>query len=65
MASDLISTASTASAIARLVKPRSVAVIGASADPAKTSGRPVSYLTRNGFGGGSASTSRLATLKAM
>jgi len=54
MASDLISnaaTASTASAIARLVKPRSVAVIGASADPAKTSGRPVSYLTRHGFGG--------------
>ncbi|CAG2140348.1 Trans-feruloyl-CoA synthase FCS1 [Cupriavidus campinensis] len=41
----------TSSAIARLVKPRSVAVIGASADPNKTSGRPVSYLTRHGFGG--------------
>jgi acyl-CoA synthetase (NDP forming) len=38
-------------AIARLVKPRSVAVIGASADPAKTAGRPVSYLTRHGFTG--------------
>lgn len=44
-------SASTAAAIARLVKPRSVAVIGASADPNKTSGRPVSYLTRHGFGG--------------
>lgn len=41
----------TSSAIARLVKPRSVAVIGASADPNKTSGRPVSYLTRHGFDG--------------
>ncbi|WP_420997710.1 acetate--CoA ligase family protein [Cupriavidus sp. 30B13] len=53
MASDLIDAvgASPSSAIARLVKPRSVAVIGASADPAKTSGRPVSYLTRHGFGG--------------
>lgn len=38
-------------AIARLVKPRSVAVIGASADPNKTAGRPVSYLTRHGFAG--------------
>ncbi|MGO4332229.1 acetate--CoA ligase family protein [Cupriavidus sp. 2TAF22] len=42
---------STSAAIARLLKPRSVAVIGASADPAKTSGRPVSYLTRHGFSG--------------
>ncbi|AZG16969.1 CoA-binding protein [Cupriavidus pauculus] len=42
---------SSAGAIARLVKPRSVAVIGASADPAKTAGRPVSYLTRHGFAG--------------
>ncbi|WP_454720100.1 MULTISPECIES: acetate--CoA ligase family protein [Cupriavidus] len=41
----------TASTISRLVRPRSVAVIGASADPAKTAGRPVSYLTRHGFGG--------------
>lgn len=38
-------------AIARLVRPRSVAVIGASADPNKTAGRPVSYLTRHGFDG--------------
>ena len=38
-------------AIQRLVSPRSVAVIGASADPAKTSGRPVSYLRKHGFAG--------------
>jgi acyl-CoA synthetase (NDP forming) len=38
-------------AISRLLKPRSVAVIGASADPAKTAGRPVSYLIKHGFTG--------------
>ena len=38
-------------AIGRLVRPRSVAVIGASADPAKTSGRPVLYLQKHGYGG--------------
>ncbi len=38
-------------AIARLVAPRSVAVIGASADPAKTAGRPVAYLRKHGFAG--------------
>jgi acyl-CoA synthetase (NDP forming) len=38
-------------AIARLLKPRSVAVIGASADAAKTAGRPVSYLIKHGFTG--------------
>ncbi|MCO4861202.1 acetate--CoA ligase family protein [Cupriavidus sp. WGlv3] len=38
-------------AIQRLVTPRSVAVIGASADPAKTAGRPVSYLRKHGFSG--------------
>lgn len=37
--------------INRLLKPRSVAVIGASADPTKTAGRPVSYLMKNAFGG--------------
>jgi acyl-CoA synthetase (NDP forming) len=37
--------------IARLLKPRSVAVIGASADPAKTAGRPVTYLKKHGFTG--------------
>jgi acyl-CoA synthetase (NDP forming) len=35
----------------RLFRPRSVAVIGASADPAKTTGRPVGYLLRHGFSG--------------
>ncbi|WP_218511174.1 acetate--CoA ligase family protein [Variovorax sp. dw_308] len=38
-------------AIARLIKPRSVAVIGASADAAKTAGRPVAYLRKHGFTG--------------
>ncbi|HEY2254230.1 MAG TPA: CoA-binding protein, partial [Variovorax sp.] len=38
-------------AIARLLQPRSVAVIGASADPAKTAGRPVAYLRKHGFTG--------------
>lgn len=39
------------SAIERLIRPRSIAVIGASADPSKTSGRPVSYLQKHGFSG--------------
>ena len=38
-------------AIARLLRPRSVAIIGASADPAKTAGRPVGYLVKHGFTG--------------
>jgi len=38
-------------AIAKLLKPRSVAVIGASADAAKTAGRPVAYLRKHGFTG--------------
>lgn len=38
-------------AIARLIRPQSIAVIGASADPAKTSGRPVSFLQKHGFSG--------------
>jgi acyl-CoA synthetase (NDP forming) len=38
-------------AISRLLKPRSVSIIGASADAAKTSGRPVSYLLKHGFTG--------------
>jgi acetate---CoA ligase (ADP-forming) len=37
--------------ISRLLKPRSVAVIGASADAAKTAGRPVAYLQKHGYGG--------------
>ncbi|KRC36077.1 acetate--CoA ligase family protein [Acidovorax sp. Root219] len=38
-------------AISRLLQPRSVAIIGASADAAKTAGRPVSYLLKHGFAG--------------
>jgi acyl-CoA synthetase (NDP forming) len=38
-------------AISRLLAPRSVAVIGASADATKTAGRPVSYLVKHGFAG--------------
>lgn len=38
-------------AISRLLQPRSVAVIGASADPAKTAGRPVAYLQKHGYAG--------------
>lgn len=34
-----------------LLNPKSVAVIGASADASKTSGRPVSYLLKHGFTG--------------
>lgn len=35
----------------RLLRPRSVAVVGASADPRKTAGRPVAYLQKHGFTG--------------
>ncbi|WP_038933320.1 acetate--CoA ligase family protein [Bradyrhizobium japonicum] len=38
-------------AVERLIRPRSVAIIGASADPSKTSGRPVAYLQKHGFAG--------------
>ena len=38
-------------AISKLLAPRSVAVIGASADPGKTAGRPVAYLQKHGFAG--------------
>ena len=38
-------------AISRLLQPRSVAVIGASADASKTAGRPVSYLLKHGYAG--------------
>jgi acyl-CoA synthetase (NDP forming) len=38
-------------AIARLLAPRSVAVIGASADATKTAGRPVAYLRKHAYAG--------------
>lgn len=37
--------------ISRLLQPRSVAIIGASADPGKTAGRPVAYLQKHGYAG--------------
>ncbi len=39
------------SALARLLRPQSVAIIGASADVTKTTGRPVGYLQRHGYAG--------------
>ncbi len=38
-------------ALHKLLRPRSIAVIGASADPEKTSGKPVHYLLKHGFDG--------------
>ena len=38
-------------AISALLRPRSIAVIGASADASKMTGRPVGYLQKYGFGG--------------
>lgn len=38
-------------AISRLLQPRSVAIIGASADSTKTAGRPVAYLQKHGYAG--------------
>ncbi len=38
-------------AIGKLLRPRSVAVVGASADPSRMTGRPVGYLQRHGFTG--------------
>jgi len=38
-------------AISRLLQPRSVAIIGASADATKTAGRPVAYLQKHGYAG--------------
>ena len=38
-------------AIERLMKPRSIAVIGASTDPQKTAGRPIYYLQKNQYAG--------------
>jgi len=37
--------------ISRLMNPRSVAVIGASGDAQKTSGRPIAFLRKHGFAG--------------
>ena len=39
------------SGIGKLLRPRSVAVIGASADPSRMTGRPLGYLQKHGFAG--------------
>ncbi|NYT35951.1 CoA-binding protein [Allopusillimonas soli] len=39
------------STIDSLFRPRSVAIVGASADPAKTSGKPLAYLRKHGYAG--------------
>src|SRR6188472_2488414 len=38
-------------ALERLFHPRSIAVVGASADPKKLTGRPVAYLQKHGYAG--------------
>ncbi|MEO1689061.1 MAG: CoA-binding protein, partial [Pseudomonadota bacterium] len=38
-------------AIEALLRPRAVAVVGASADPTRIGGRPIAYMQRFGFGG--------------
>lgn len=38
-------------AVQKLLQPRRVAIIGASADPGKLTGRPMAYLQRHGFSG--------------
>jgi acyl-CoA synthetase (NDP forming) len=39
------------SAVGRLFHPRSIAVVGASSDPGKLTGRPIAYLEKHGFAG--------------
>ncbi|NKB22231.1 MAG: hypothetical protein GKS01_17230 [Alphaproteobacteria bacterium] len=39
------------SPIENLFRPKSIAIIGASADPAKTAGRPLQFLRKHGFSG--------------
>src|SRR3954447_15936663 len=34
-----------------LVRPRSVAIVGASSDPSRTAGRPLRYLVKHGYSG--------------
>jgi acyl-CoA synthetase (NDP forming) len=46
-----MSTETSMNVISRLMRPKSVAVVGASADTSKTSGRPVAYLRKHGFDG--------------
>src|SRR5580700_1911278 len=47
-----ISTGSRFSGLTPLLAPRSVAVLGASSDPTRISGRPIAYMRSQGFQGG-------------
>ena len=38
-------------AISSLLSPQSIAVVGASADPSKTAGKPIHFLRKHGFKG--------------
>src|SRR4051794_27766336 len=38
-------------AVERLVRPRTVAIVGASSDPTRTAGRPLRYLLKHGYTG--------------
>ena len=46
-----VGRSATAGSLARLLSPRTVAIIGASDDPARIGGRPLSYLLAAGFAG--------------
>src|SRR6202012_1731573 len=46
------STGSRFSGLTPLLAPRSVAVLGASSDPTRISGRPIAYMRAKGFQGG-------------
>ena len=46
-----LTTDQRAEAIARLVKPRSIAIVGASADLSKINGRPLKHLLDKGYAG--------------
>src|SRR3954469_20612686 len=39
------------SALERLIRPRTVAIVGASSDPSRTAGRPLRYLLKHGYQG--------------
>ncbi|MCC7369902.1 MAG: acetate--CoA ligase family protein [Chloroflexi bacterium] len=42
---------SSVTAVERLIRPRSVAIVGASSDPSRTTGRPLRYLLKHRYGG--------------
>jgi acetate---CoA ligase (ADP-forming) len=48
---DAPKTAAATSSLSRLLNPRSVAVIGASDDPARIGGKPIAYMLKQGYAG--------------